>query len=74
MPWLAKLSRLYQPRNPLFWLMVVFNLLSSVLIWLLHNRPLNGVATALVAVFALGNALFGIVLMLRLMREPKEEG
>jgi hypothetical protein len=34
-----KLARLWQPRNPAFWLMVALNLLSTVLAWI--ARSLN---------------------------------
>ncbi|MEY3488013.1 MAG: hypothetical protein RL075_2018, partial [Pseudomonadota bacterium] len=37
-----KLSRLFQPRNPIFWIMLSLNALSMALAWLVENRPLNG--------------------------------
>jgi hypothetical protein len=65
-----KLSRLWQPRNPAFWLMVALNLLSTVLAWIarsyLNWRPL---AALMVAAFAIGNALLGLRLMYLLMRD-----
>jgi hypothetical protein len=65
------LSRLYQPRNPLFWLMLTLNVLSPALAWVVHNRPLNAWATVLLTCFALGNALLGTFLLWRLLRnEP----
>ena len=64
-----KLTRLYQPRNPLFWLMLAFNGLSPMLAWIVHNRPLNMPATLMVAFFALGNAVLGTWLAWRLMRD-----
>jgi len=64
-----KLSRLFQPRNPVFWLMVLLNALSSVLSYLLHTRELSTAATAVLALFALANAVIGIGLAIRLMRE-----
>jgi hypothetical protein len=64
-----KLSRLFQPRNPLFWLMVVLNLLSSAFSYVLHTYPLTTGGTFVVAGFALSNAVIGIGLALRLMRE-----
>ncbi len=66
-----KLSRLYQPRNPLFWLIIVLNLLSTGLAWMLRSLPLAWPAMLLIGLFALGNAALGIVLALRLMREPE---
>jgi 4-hydroxybenzoate polyprenyltransferase len=67
---MLKLSRLIQPRNPLFWLMVVLNLLSSLLSWVLHTRELATAPMLVVALFALSNAVLGIWLAVRLMREP----
>ncbi len=62
-----KLSRLYQPRNPLFWIMVALNLLSMVLGWITHTQ-LPGVFVSLViVVFAIGNAVLGAYLMWRLV-------
>ncbi|NMG02361.1 hypothetical protein [Azoarcus taiwanensis] len=67
---MLKLSRLIQPRNPLFWLMLVLNLLSSFLSWILHTRELATAPMLVVALFALSNAVLGIWLAIRLMREP----
>lgn len=64
-----KLSRLFQPRNPLFWLMLMLNLLSAALAWLVQYRPLDGWASGMVAIFAIGNALIGAWLMWRLLRD-----
>lgn len=63
-----KLSRLYQPRNPQFWLMIALNLLSSLLAWILRTYPLVPLAAIVVAGFALANAVIGIRLALALMR------
>lgn len=63
-----KFSRLFQPRNPLFWIMLVLNGLSTALAWIAHNRPLNAWGTLLVSGFAIGNAAIGIWLAWRLMR------
>lgn len=54
-----KVSRLYQPGNPLFWIMVVLNALSAILGWLVHAYPLGVAAGLLVASSALGNAILG---------------
>jgi hypothetical protein len=64
-----KVSRLYQPRNPLFWLMLVLNGLSPLLAWVVHNRPLNTAATLVVTCFAIGNAVLGMWFAWRLLRE-----
>jgi hypothetical protein len=63
------LSRLYQPRNPLFWLMLTLNSLSPLLAWVVHNRPLNAWATLLLTGFAVGNAILGTFLLWRLLRD-----
>ena len=64
-----KLSRIYQPRNPIFWLIVVLNLLSTILAWIGRNYDLTPLVASIVAVMAIGNAGLGIFLMLRLIRD-----
>ena len=64
-----KLSRLWQPRNPAFWLMVVLNLLSTLLAWVARSYDLAPAAALMVAGFAVANALIGLRLMWLLMRE-----
>ena len=63
-----KLLRLYQPRNPLFWIMLALNALSYALAWIVHNRSLNTPAMLLVGGFALVNAVLGMWLMWRLVQ------
>lgn len=63
----VKFTRLYQPGNPLFWVMVMLNVLSAVLGWLVHTYPLGVIASLLVAGFALGNAALGTWLVWRLL-------
>jgi len=63
-----KLARLFQPRNPLFWMMVALNLLSAVLAWLTRTHVLDTVGSLMVAVFAIGNVILGTYLAWRLMR------
>jgi uncharacterized membrane protein AbrB (regulator of aidB expression) len=63
-----KLTRLFQPRNPKFWLWVVLNVLSTVLAWVLRTHTLPLGVMLLVAAFALGNAVLGVRLMLSLWR------
>jgi hypothetical protein len=68
----VKLSRLWQPQSPLFWLWVAVNLLSTACAWALRALPLTGAGFALVAVLGLLNALLGMLLMWQLLRhEPK---
>jgi hypothetical protein len=63
-----KISRLYQPRNPLFWIMLGLNLLSLALGWITRTYSLDVVSSMLVTVFAVGNALLGTYLAWRLIR------
>lgn len=67
-----KLRRLYQPRHPLFWMMVMLNLLSAALAWIVQNRPLATPAMLMVAVFAIGNGLLGTWMAWRLLQHPTE--
>ena len=64
-----KLSRLFQPRNPLFWLMLLLNALSVALAWMVQNRSLNGWASLVVGIFAVGNAVIGSWLIWRLLHD-----
>lgn len=65
-----KMTRLWQPRNPLFWLVVVLNALSTLLAWVVRTYPLAPALSVAVAVFAVGNAVLGLRLMWGLVREP----
>jgi len=49
--------------------MVILNVLSAVLAWMLRSVPLVPAAMLLVGLFALGNAVLGIAIALRLMRD-----
>jgi len=64
-----KLSRLFQPRNPLFWIMLALNALSMVLAWLVQNRPLNTFGMLLIGGFALINAVLGTWFAWRLVKD-----
>ena len=61
-----KLLRIYQPRNPLFWIMLVLNALSYALAWIVQNRSLNTMGMLLIGGFALVNAVLGMWLLWRL--------
>ena len=63
-----KFSRLYQPRNPVFWIMLALNLLSLVLGWITRSYALTTMGSLLVTTFAVGNALLGTYLAWRLIR------
>lgn len=64
-----KLARLWQPRNPAFWLMIAVNLLSTLLAWVVRSYPLGALASLLVAAFAIGNVALGLRLMWLLLRD-----
>ena len=63
-----KLLQIYQPRNPLFWIMLALNALSYALAWIVQNRALNLLGMLLVGGFALANALLGMWLIWRLIQ------
>jgi uncharacterized membrane protein HdeD (DUF308 family) len=65
-----KLSRLFQPRNPVFWMMLGLNALSMALGWLVQNRPLNTLGLLVVGVFGVANAVLGMWLAWQLVRDP----
>jgi hypothetical protein len=67
-PW----KRLWQPRNPMFWMMVGFNVLSSVCSWALRALPLNTAGLLVVGFVALLNVGAGLLAAWVLLRtEPK---
>ncbi len=70
-----KLFRIFQPRNPLFWLMLAINALSYALAWIVQNRTLNTLGMLLIGGFALANAALGTWLLWHLMRDtpPKPQ-
>jgi hypothetical protein len=63
-----KLLRLFQPRNPLFWLMLATNAASSLLIWLVTAYSVTTGARLLITLFALGNLFIGMWCLRRLWR------
>jgi uncharacterized membrane protein HdeD (DUF308 family) len=71
------IARLWQPQRALFWLMLAFNALSSVLAWMLHLlQPTGGLLIAL-TVLALANVFMGWWLLSILWREgahPANQG
>lgn len=64
-----KLARLWQPRNPAFWLMIALNLLSTALAWIARSYELAPLAALVVTGFAVGNAVIGLRLMWLLVRD-----
>lgn len=68
-----KLARLWQPRNPAFWLMIAVNLLSTLLAWVVRTYSLGMLASLLITVFAIGNVAIGLRLMWLLLRYTPAE-
>jgi len=66
---LSSLRRLWQPRHPLFWLIVGLQVLSSGMTAALHVLPLQGPLRAALTILALINTLAGWWLLARLWRE-----
>jgi uncharacterized membrane protein YwaF len=62
-----KFSRLFQPRNPLFWILVALNLLSTVLSHVALNFELSTLGTVMVVLTALVNAVLSAFLAWRLV-------
>ena len=73
-PVVLKITRLFQPRNPAFWLMLVLNALSLLLVWVIENRQLSALGLSVVALLAIGNALWGARLAWRLMQPVPGSG
>lgn len=65
-----KLARLWQPGRGLFWVMVVFNVLSSLGAWALRALPLQGAVFAVVALLSLMNCAGGLWAAWRLVADP----
>ncbi len=67
-----KWSRLFQPRHPLFWMIMALNGLSAMLSWIVQSKPLNTLGLGLVLLFLLANALVSMWLGWRLLREAPQ--
>ncbi len=63
-----KISRLFQPRNPIFWMLVVLNLLSMFLSYVAQNYTLITLASVIVIVFAVLNTVLSMGLAWRLVK------
>lgn len=63
-------ARLFQPRNPLFWIFVLLNGLSTAISYLLRTQEFAFPVALLLAGFVLGNMIYGIRIAMRLMRMP----
>ncbi|MSQ58366.1 MAG: hypothetical protein EXR36_01600 [Betaproteobacteria bacterium] len=65
---MKKLLRLWQPRKPLFWMMMGFNVLSSVCTWAMRTLPLNSFGLVLIGMIALMNVAFGLLAAWKLVQ------
>jgi 4-hydroxybenzoate polyprenyltransferase len=63
-----KLRRLWQPAKPLFWMMLGFNVLSSVCTWAMRALPLNSFGLLLLGTVALINVGCGLLAAWKLMQ------
>lgn len=64
------IQRLFQPRQPAFWFMVVLNALTLALLWVAKTPALSFMASLVIAGVALGNAALGAFFAWRLVRRP----
>ena len=67
-----KLRRLWQPANTLFWMMLGFNVLSSLCTWAMRALPLNTLGLLFAGGVALLNVGFGLLAAWKLIRQPDE--
>lgn len=67
----VRFSRLFQPRNPQFWLLIVLNALSSAISFILRTYELPAVVTLVLAGFAVANVVVGLRIAWRLMADGK---
>ena len=66
---MERLRRLWQPQNPLFWMMLGFNALSSACTWILRSQPLNLFGLLLIGTVALINVACGLLAAWKLMTD-----
>ncbi len=62
-----KLSRLFQPKNPQFWLLVTLNVLSLALSHIAQNYNLNTLGSTLLVIVNLINVVLSSYLAWRLV-------
>ncbi|HEX5801535.1 MAG TPA: hypothetical protein VFY24_00815 [Azospira sp.] len=68
---MLKFSRLFQWRNPQFWLLVVLNGLSTAISYLLRAYELPLPLALVLAGFAIANVVIGIRIAWRLMSDEQ---
>lgn len=64
-----KFRRLWQPARAMFWMMLLFNVLSSACAYVLRAWPLNTAGVVVVALVGLMNVACGLLAAWTLMRE-----
>lgn len=62
-------KRLWQPRKGMFWMMIGFNVLSSLCTWAMRALPLNTAGLLLLGLVALSNVGMGLLAAWALLRE-----
>jgi hypothetical protein len=62
-------KRLWQPRKGMFWMMIGFNVLSSLCTWAMRALPLNTAGLLLLGLVALINVGMGLLAAWALLRE-----
>jgi hypothetical protein len=65
-----KLRRLWQPGRMLFWLMIAFNVFSSLFSYAMRALPLNSLGLVLAGSLALVNVAGGLWAAWQLVRDP----
>lgn len=70
----SSFQRVWQPRRGLFWLMLAFNALSSLLAWYVHLSDPPLALRWVLSLLALTNAGLGWWMLARLWREPPPPG
>jgi uncharacterized membrane protein HdeD (DUF308 family) len=76
-PFQLAFRRIWQPQRGLFWLMLVFNALSSVLAWALHLLQPTGGLLVVITLLALTNAVMGwwlLAILWRTSANPSIQG
>lgn len=66
-------SRLYQPRNPRFWVLVALNVPSAGITYILHHRELPVTITLVLTACAIANFLIGLRIARQLLNQPSQE-
>lgn len=66
----ATAKLLFQPRHPAFWLLLVINTASSMLVWILQHRSLPIWGVMIVLLLSLGNLWWSWRLTQQLLRTP----